>query len=56
MMLLDHYLGRVVPIRFIAFSLVGLLGLGVHLLVLATLFRGSARHSSWRRPRRRSLP
>ena len=39
-MLLDHYLGRVVPIRFIAFSLVGLLGLGVHLAVLAILFRG----------------
>ena len=40
MMLLDHYLGRIVPIRFIAFSLVGLLGLGVHLAVLALLFRG----------------
>ena len=31
-MLLDHYLGRIVPIRFIAFSLVGLLGLGVRLV------------------------
>jgi dolichol-phosphate mannosyltransferase len=40
MMLLDHYLGRIVPVRFIAFSLVGLFGLGVHLAVLATLFRG----------------
>ena len=40
-MLLDHYLGRVVPIRFIAFSLVGLLGLVVHLLVLSMLFRGA---------------
>jgi dolichol-phosphate mannosyltransferase len=39
-MLLDHYLGRVVPIRFIAFSLVGLLGLVVHLIVLSLLFRG----------------
>ena len=40
-MLLDHYLGRVVPIRFIAFSLVGLLGLVVHLLVLSMFFRGA---------------
>jgi dolichol-phosphate mannosyltransferase len=40
-MLLDHYLGRVVPIRFIAFSLVGLLGLVVHLLALSMLFRGA---------------
>ncbi|HSN63171.1 MAG: dolichol monophosphate mannose synthase [Proteobacteria bacterium] len=40
-MLLDHYFGRVVPIRFIAFSLVGLLGLVVHLLVLSLLFRGA---------------
>ena len=40
-MLLDHYLGRVVPIRFIAFSLVGLLGLAVHLLVLGMFFRGA---------------
>lgn len=39
-MLLDRFLGRVVPIRFIAFSLVGALGLGVHLAVLALLFKG----------------
>lgn len=39
-MLLDRLLGRVVPIRFIAFSLVGALGLGVHLLVLSLLFEG----------------
>jgi dolichol-phosphate mannosyltransferase len=38
-MLLDRFLGRVVPIRFIAFSLVGALGLGVHLVVLALLFK-----------------
>jgi dolichol-phosphate mannosyltransferase len=38
-MLLDRFLGRVVPIRFIAFSLIGGLGLGVHLAVLALLFR-----------------
>ena len=39
-MLLDRFLGRAVPIRFIAFSLVGALGLGVHLLVLSLLFKG----------------
>jgi dolichol-phosphate mannosyltransferase len=39
-MLLDRFFGRVVPIRFIAFSLVGGLGLLVHLLVLSVLFRG----------------
>lgn len=39
-MLLDRFLGRMVPIRFIAFSLVGALGLGVHLLVLGLLFKG----------------
>ena len=41
-MLLDRFLGRTVPIRFIAFSLVGALGLGVHLVVLAALFKGGA--------------
>ena len=39
-MLLDRFLGRVVPIRFIAFALVGTLGLGVHLAVLGLLFKG----------------
>ena len=39
-MLLDKYLGRVVPIRFIAFSLVGGFGVIVHLAVLALLFKG----------------
>jgi dolichol-phosphate mannosyltransferase len=39
-MLLDRFLGRVVPIRFIAFSLVGALGLGVHLAVLSVLYKG----------------
>jgi dolichol-phosphate mannosyltransferase len=38
-MLLDRFLGRAVPIRFIAFSLVGGLGLAVHLLVLTLLFK-----------------
>ena len=39
-MLLDHFFGRAVPIRFIAFSLVGGLGLVIHLLVLAVLYKG----------------
>ncbi len=39
-MLLDRFFGRVVPIRFIAFSLVGGLGLLLHLLVLSILFKG----------------
>lgn len=38
-MLLGRFFGRWVPIRFIAFSLVGLLGLGVHLAALGVLFR-----------------
>jgi dolichol-phosphate mannosyltransferase len=38
-MLLDRYFGRAVPIRFIAFSLVGGVGLVLHLLVLSLLYR-----------------
>jgi len=40
-MLLDRLLGRAVPIRFIVFSLVGGLGLAVHLLVLSLAFKGA---------------
>jgi len=40
LMLLDRMCGRLVPIRFIAFSLVGALGLGVHMAVLTMLFQG----------------
>jgi dolichol-phosphate mannosyltransferase len=40
-MLLDKFMGGVVPTRFIAFSLVGGLGLVVHLLVLGGLFKGA---------------
>jgi dolichol-phosphate mannosyltransferase len=40
LMLLDRLFGRAVPIRFIAFSLVGAFGLGVHMAVLALLYRG----------------
>ncbi|MCW5639226.1 MAG: glycosyltransferase family 2 protein, partial [Rubrivivax sp.] len=40
LMLLERFFGRVLPIRFIAFSLVGAAGLVVHLAVLALLFEG----------------
>ncbi|HRW72518.1 glycosyltransferase family 2 protein [Ottowia sp.] len=39
-MLLDHWFGRLIPVRFIAFTLVGGLGLLVHMAVLALLFKG----------------
>jgi dolichol-phosphate mannosyltransferase len=39
-MLLDHWFGRLIPVRFIAFTLVGGVGLLVHLAVLALLFKG----------------
>ena len=41
-MLLDKFFGGAVPIRFIAFSAVGGLGLLVHLVVLSGLFKGLA--------------
>lgn len=37
-MLLDHWFGRLVPVRFIAFTLVGGFGLLVHLAVLSLLY------------------
>jgi dolichol-phosphate mannosyltransferase len=40
-MLLDKWMHGLVPVRFIAFSLVGGFGLGIHLLVLALLFKGA---------------
>lgn len=40
MMLLDKTVGRYVPVRFISFSLIGGLGVLVHMAVLAALFRG----------------
>jgi len=39
-MLLDRTMGGFLPVRFIAFSLVGGLGLVVHLAVLSLLFKG----------------
>ena len=46
-MLLDKFTGGVVPIRFIAFSLVGGLGLIVHLIVLAGMFKGLGTTFLW---------
>ncbi len=40
MMLLDKLIGHLVPIRFVLFSIVGLFGLGVHLAVLAVVYKG----------------
>ena len=37
---IDKVLGRTVPIRFIAFSLVGGFGIMVHLLVVSLFFKG----------------
>jgi len=46
-MLLDKFTGGAVPIRFIAFSLVGGLGLIVHLIVLSALFKGTGTSFLW---------
>jgi dolichol-phosphate mannosyltransferase len=40
MLLLDKLVGRFVPVRFVAFALVGTLGIGVHLATVWLLFRG----------------
>lgn len=43
MLLADKLVGRYIPVRFLAFSLIGALGVGVHLLVLIGVYRvGSA--------------
>ncbi len=39
LLLLDKLIGRFIPVRFVAFCLVGGIGVGVHLVVLALLFR-----------------
>ncbi len=39
MLLLDKLIGHVVPVRFVAFSIVGALGVAVHFSVLTLLFR-----------------
>jgi dolichol-phosphate mannosyltransferase len=40
MLLLDKLVGQVIPVRFVAFTLVGTIGIGVHLTVQAVLFKG----------------
>jgi dolichol-phosphate mannosyltransferase len=40
MLLLDKSIGRLVPVRFLAFSIVGTLGVAVHFAVLTVLLRG----------------
>lgn len=40
LMLIQKLLGPLIPLRFIAFSLIGGVGVGVHLLVLWILFKG----------------
>jgi dolichol-phosphate mannosyltransferase len=47
MLLLDKTIGRYVPVRFITFSLVGGLGLIVHMATLAMLFRGFSTSFLW---------
>jgi dolichol-phosphate mannosyltransferase len=42
MLLLDKWVGHLLPVRFIAFAGIGALGLFVHLLVLAALFKTGA--------------
>lgn len=39
MLLLDKSLGRVIPVRFLAFSIVGTLGIAVHFVVLTLLLQ-----------------
>jgi len=40
MLLLDKTVGHIVPVRFIAFGIVGAVGVALHFLVLIALFRG----------------
>jgi dolichol-phosphate mannosyltransferase len=47
LLLLDKLFGRVVPIRFVAFSLVGGFGVLVHLAVLTVLFKGLSMSFLW---------
>jgi dolichol-phosphate mannosyltransferase len=42
MLLLDKLVGHLVPVRFIAFTLVGGVGVFIHLIILALLFKGLA--------------
>jgi len=46
-LLLDKSIGRYVPTRFIVFSAVGALGVGVHMAVLGILFKTSTTTFAW---------
>jgi dolichol-phosphate mannosyltransferase len=43
MLLLDKMIGHVIPVRFLAFSIVGAVGIAVHFAVLTLLFQGLQR-------------
>jgi dolichol-phosphate mannosyltransferase len=43
MLLLDKLVGRWIPVRFLAFSIVGAVGIAVHFAVLTLLFQGLGR-------------
>ena len=43
MLLLDKLIGRVIPVRFLAFSIVGAMGVAVHFAVLTTVLHGMHR-------------
>lgn len=40
MLMLDKWLGRFLPARFISFSIIGAIGVGVHLATLTLVYRG----------------
>lgn len=43
LLLLDKLVGRYIPVRFLVFSSIGMLGVGVHFAVLSLLYRGLER-------------
>jgi len=43
MLLLDKLVGRWIPVRFLAFSIVGAAGVGVHFAILTIVFQGMHR-------------
>ena len=56
MLLLDKLAGHIVPVRFIAFCIVGALGVGVHFAVLTLLLQFAHMRFTSRRPLPRSAP
>jgi len=47
MLLLDKLIGRWIPVRFLAFSIVGGMGVAVHFSVLTLVFQGMHRTFVW---------